>query len=190
MAKLVYGVGLNDADYTVKPSVNGRQVWCPFYRAWSNMLKRCYDSKHQAKGSAYIGCVVCHEWLTFSNFKSWMISQSWNGKELDKDLLVKGNQVYSPDACVFVDGATNKFTTDSGATRGEWPIGVCFDNKSGKFRSYCCNPFSGRKECLGYFTCPEQAHQAWKKRKHELALQLADLQNDQRVANALRSRYA
>ena len=186
---LVYGIGINNADYAVMSIVNGKQVICPFYRAWYNMLRRCYCEKFQAKNPTYIGCSVFKDWLFFLTFKTWMEKQDWEGKELDKDLLVKGNKVYSPQTCAFVDGATNSFTTDSGAARGDWPLGVYFEKANGKFRSRCSNPFTKKQENLGYFECQNQAHQAWRKRKQELALQLAGLQTDLRVASALMERY-
>lgn len=187
--KLVFGVGINDADYVVQPTVNGKRGYCPFYQAWVSMLSRCYSEKYQDKKPTYIDCSVCNEWLTFSNFKSWMEQKDWKGKHLDKDLLIEGNKVYSPTTCIFVDRMTNIFTTDSGASRGQFPIGVCFHKRVGKFRACCRNPFTKKNENLGYFTCPNQAHLAWKKRKHELACQLADLQTDERVAKVLRDRY-
>lgn len=187
--KLVYGAGVNDADYTVVPEKNGKRVSCQFYQTWRSMLKRCYSSRLHARHPTYIGCTVCDEWLIFSNFKRWMSTQDWQGKQLDKDLLTRGNKLYSPKTCAFVDGMTNSFTEDCGAVRGEWPIGVSFYKKLGKFQAKCRNPFTKKPEHLGYFACQNQAHQAWKKRKHELACQLADLQADECVANALRSRY-
>lgn len=190
MNKFVVGVGINDADYVVQPTVNGKRVCCPFYRTWKHMLERCYSSKYQTIQPTYVGCSVCEEWLTFSNFKKWMEAQDWEGKELDKDLLVKGNKVYSPETCVFVDSNTNLFTLDNSAARGESLIGTYFDKRRRKFMAYCSNPFTGKKEHLGMFKCQDQAHFAWKKRKYELACQLADLQSDNRVAKALRERYA
>lgn len=191
--KLVCGVGINDADYVVQPEINGKRITCPFYRVWQDMLKRCYSKKLQAKYPTYIGCIVCDEWLTFSNFKSWMETQDWVGKQLDKDLLVVGNKIYAPETCVFVARMTNTFILDHGADRGEWPIGVTFDKWVGKFRAQCSNPFGNTayeiRGYISYFNCPNAAHLAWKKRKHELALQLADLQTDERVAKALRERY-
>lgn len=188
--KLVYGVGVNDADYVVQPIVNGKQVMCPFYQTWVDMLKRCYIEKFQVNNPTYIGCSVYEEWLTFSNFKSWMEQQDWEGKQLDKDLLVKGNKVYSPETCVYVDSAVNNFIIDRGAARGECPIGVRFHKRYGKFYAHCRNPFTKKLEHLGCFDCPNQAHIAWQSRKHELACQFADLQQDPRVAKALRERYA
>lgn len=188
--KLSQGVGINDADYGVQPTVGGKREICPFYRTWASMLLRCYSEKFQTKQSTYVGCVVCDEWLTFSNFKHWMENQDWKEKELDKDLLVKGNKLYSPDTCVFVAAVVNVFTVDRSAARGLWPLGVSFEKDKCKFRAKCCNPFTRKREHLGYFDCPNQAHKAWKQRKHELALQLADIQDDPRVAKALRERYA
>lgn len=188
-SKLVFGAGVNDADYAVQAALNGERGWCPFYRAWVKMIRRCYDAKFQLKRPTYIDCSVCDEWLTFSSFKSWMERKDWQGKELDKDLLVKGNKVYSPDTCVFVDKMTNMFTTDSGASRGEWPLGVTYHKGTGRLQAQCKNPFTKKNDYLGNFTWPSHAHLAWKRRKHELACQLAELQTDERAAEALRRRY-
>ena len=91
--------------------------------------------------------------------------------------------------CICRYGCGNKFLLDSAASRGEWPVGVHWKERNKKFQSMCCNPFTKKYEYLGLFTCPNQAHEAWKARKYELACQLADLQTDERVAEALRVRY-
>ena len=187
--KLIFGIGINDADYVVQPTINGKRVMCPYYRTWKSMLNRCYDHKYQERQPTYKGCHVYPEWISFMNFRKWMMTQDWAGKELDKDLLVRGNKVYSPMTCAFVDRATNSFTNDCVRARGDYPIGVSFHKLKGKFIARCSNPFSKKEECLGYFHCPNQAHLAWKSRKHILACQLADLQTDSRVAAALRTRY-
>ena len=122
----VCGVGVNDADYQVRKKVNGESILCVFYKTWANMLTRCYNSKFHLKNKTYIGCSVCTEWHLFSNFKSWMETQNWQGRELHKDLLIKGNKVYSPQTCAFVDSMTNSFFLDCSASRGAWPIGVNF----------------------------------------------------------------
>jgi len=198
--KLVHGVGVNDADYVVEKKetircVDGKRkqklVWrCPYYRTWVNMLGRCYSDKLQEKYPTYRGCSVSEEWLTFSVFKSWMEKQDWEGNQLDKDLLLEGNKLYSPETCVFVSPMVNKFTNDRGAARGEWLIGVCWDKKKAKFMSLCGNPFTKKQEYLGLFTCEQEAHQAWLKRKLELAHLLAAEQEDPRVAEALIRRYS
>ena len=197
--KLVYGVGINDADYAVQEFetigyVDGKRkqklVWiCPYYSAWRSMLARCYSAKVQGRRPTYVGCSVSHEWLTFSNFKAWMEKQDFEGKQLDKDMLFVGNKVYSAETCVFVTGAVNRFTTDSGASRGEWLIGVSWRKEANKFMSSCGNPFTKKRENLGYFTCELEAHKAWLKRKLELAYELAAIQTDQRISKALIDRF-
>lgn len=198
--KLVHGVGLNDSDYAVQKRetigyVDGKRkqklVWvCVYYRAWSNMVERCYSAKYQERYPTYTGCSVSEEWLTFSMFKNWMEKQDFEGRHLDKDLLIEGNKIYSPDTCVFITGALNNFTTDRRAARGEWLIGVCWNKAIGKFQSQCSNPFTKKRENLGYFTSEQEAHNAWLKRKLELAKELAAIQTDQRVAKALIDRYS
>ena len=198
--KLVCGVGINDADYVVEKRetigyVNGKRkqklVWiCPYYETWKSMIERCYSAKYQERRPTYKGCSVSEEWLTFSNFRAWMVTQDWEGKSLDKDLLVEGNKIYGPETCVFVSPMVNSFTTDSGAARGKWLIGVCWVKGANKFKSQCRNPFTKRPEYLGYFTCEQEAHEAWLKRKIELAHELATIQTDPRVAKALIERYS
>ena len=198
--KLVYGVGVNDSDYSVRryeeiSHVDGKRkqklVWfCPYYRAWTSMLERCYSAKRQERQPTYKGCTVAPEWLTFSVFRNWMRKQDFEGNHLDKDLLVQGNKVYSPETCVFVSQLVNSFTVDRGAARGEWLIGVNWDKDRKKFRSSCGNPFTKKLEYLGLFTTEQEAHNAWRKRKLELAHLLAGEQEDPRVARALVERYS
>lgn len=194
----VCGVGINDADYKVNKTsskmVDGKRVkkieWrCPFYSTWHSMLERCYSSKFQTKNPTYEVCTVCDEWLRFSNFRAWMIQQDYRGKELDKDLLFKGNKVYNPETCVFVSKMLNLFFTSNGANRGKWLIGVSWHKETGKFRSQCNNPFLNTQEHLGLSDTELEAHLAWKKRKNELAQRYATKQTDERVIDALLTRF-
>lgn len=113
--KLVYGVGINDLTEPVR--VNGKSL--KFYNTWSHMLNRCYSDKCQAKRPTYVGCFVCDEWLILSNFREWFNANYRTGMELDKDILIQGNKVYSPEACRFVPGYINSLMTDAGAIGGE-----------------------------------------------------------------------
>jgi hypothetical protein len=204
--KLVWGVGINDADYIVNIQetigyVDGKQklksVWrCPFYNTWVSMLERCYSEKFHIKQPTYIGCSVFEEWLTFSNFKRWMQTQDWEGKQLDKDLLFKGNKIYSPDTCIFVSKEVNSFLTERGACRGKYPIGVSYKKKSEWMVNELSKPYvaqvsdgTGKTTYLGIFATPEEAHQVWLKAKIELAKELAAEQTDPRVAKAIVERY-
>lgn len=186
--KLVFGVGLNDTDYVIQPE---GQPACSYYTKWIGTLKKCYSTSYQNNRSGYIGCTVCEEWLTFSNFKAWMETQPWGGKELSKNILIKGNKIYSPETCVFIPHKVITFTNDKLADRGDYLIGAYLDKRRDKFRASCRNPFTGKHESLGYHANEESAHEAWRIRKHELACQLADSEyvTDSRVVDALRSMY-
>lgn len=182
--KLVQGVGVNDADYPVCPWINGKQVLCPFYKTWQGMLVRAYSPKLHTKRPTYVGSSVCAEWLRFSNFKSWMEQQDWVGKQLDKDLLVQGNKIYGPSTCLFVTSQVNLFLIKRDSSRGEWPIGVCFNKRLGKFHARV-NSLGRGYEHLGYYGTPQEAHQAWLTRKRELSVELASKQTDHRISDAI-----
>ena len=158
LRKLVYGVGVNDADYMVNVSTDIKTLHCPFYERWKQMLRRCYSEKYQAKQPTYIGCSVCDDWLAFSNFKVWMIDQDWVGKHLDKDILVQGNKVYSPLTCVFVSQSVNNILSENKLTRGGTRQGVCFHKPMGKFLAKI--NIHGKKTHIGYFSSEEDACQS------------------------------
>lgn len=189
-SRIVCRVGVNDADYVVirQETRNGKKkvIECPFYRAWKNMLDRCYSNRPSKHRSTYFGCTVCPEWHRFSAFRRWMKAQNWQGKHLDKDILVKNNRVYSPETCAFVSRQLNNFLTHSAKAS----VGVSWNLGREKFQAYCSNPLTGKPDFLGWFTCSEEAHGAWRRRKNELACQFADLETDARLVNALRSRFA
>jgi hypothetical protein len=168
----------------------GKKINCPFRQKWRHMINRCKDESFLRRNPTYAGCSVCDEWLIFDNFKSWMQAQDWKGKQLDKDLLIEGNKVYSPQTCLLVSHSVNSFMTDHRAARGDYPIGVSLDCGGKRFRARCRNPFTKKQESLGSFFTPEDANRAWMAKKSEFAFKLADLQNDEKVANALRRRYA
>ena len=200
MNKLVYGVGVNDLDYRTQvyeyvTDNEGRRVKkhvfiCKYYAAWKNMLERCYSKKYLERNPTYIGTSVCSEWLSATAFKKWMEQQDWSGKCLDKDIIVPGSKLYSPDTCAFVLNETNLFVTARDASRGDYPVGVDLYKPTGKYRAQCQNLFTGKREYLGYYSTPEEAHEAWRKRKHELAQFVAATESDPCVVEALRKRYS
>ena len=170
--------------------MNGKQQRCMVYAKWQGMLQRCYDEKLKLKSPTYRDCTVCDEWLIFSNFKAWMDNQDWKGKELDKDLLFAGNKIYSPETCCFIRREANNFIREVSATRGDYPIGVSFNKERGKFKASCADPINKKKKHIGYFTCPNEAHLAWKKFKHQMSCVLAGMESDKRAVKALMTRYS
>jgi hypothetical protein len=176
----VHGVGINDANYAVSPrGPDGKQVLCPYYDAWKGMLERAYCPKFHARYPTYTGVTVCKEWHSFMAFRAWMEAQDWLGKQLDKDIIAPGNKVYSPDTCAFVSPAINTLLLDCGAARGEWPIGVAWHKLARKFRAQIAA--TGRTKHLGLFTCPHEAHMAWRKAKLRLIREAAREQDDPRI---------
>ena len=159
--KLVQGVGINDLAEPVE--INGKSL--KFYNTWKSMLQRCYSEKRQTKKPTYRGCSVCDEWLSLSTFKEWFDANYRDGMELDKDILIPGNKVYSPEACSFVPGYINTLLTNAGAARGDYPLGVKAMKPNPKTRrinttyeARCCDGH-GKNLCKTFKTVPEAA--AW-----------------------------
>lgn len=170
--KIVQTVGINNADYPVNPLVNGKRQICPFYRVWVDMLTRCYNLKVKEKQPTYKDCTVCEEWLTFSNFRSWMEYQPWQGMRLDKDLMFMGNTQYSPHTCAFIPNSINCILGTCEASRGEYPIGVSKEKIAKDMVNYLKNPFraavhtlNGKRKHLGMYATAAEAHSAWQKEK-------------------------
>ncbi len=109
LKKLVYGVGINDADYKVNTLSPSGDKWlrCPIYTQWKNMMARCYGKSTHKRQPTYVGCSVHPEWHSFTRFRGWMVTQDWEGKQLDKDFRVNGNKVYGPDTCIFLSRKAN-----------------------------------------------------------------------------------
>ena len=181
--KLVYGWGINDADYAVQPVVNGKQVSCAYYSTWHSVVRRCYSEKSQIRHPTYRGCSISDSWKQFMTFREWMITQDWEGKSLDKDIMIVGNREYGPNACLFVSRQVNNLLNDCKGTRGEFPIGVSFDKESGRYKASCC--IDGKNKNLGRFDCPNQAHLVYRAFKRELILSVAYAQSDNRIRDGL-----
>ena len=82
------------------------------------------------------------------------------GWQLDKDILVKGNKLYSKDTCCFVPSEVNNLLIKRDNFRGEYPVGVHFDKYAGKFKAQLA--INGKVKFLGRFNTPEEAFQAYK----------------------------
>ena len=190
MKDLVYGVGFNDGSRPAK--VDRKMV--KEYSLWYGVLQRCFCEKFQTENHTYKGCNVSENFLNYSYFFDWCQNQIGFGKvdengcrwQLDKDLLVSGNKTYSESVCVFVPQEINKFFTDRSNDRGEYPVGVCFHNKTRKYMSYCS--VEGKRQHLGLFNTPEEAFAVYKPFKESLCKQLAlkwQSEIDTRLFNAM-----
>ena len=154
------------------------------YSVWNRMLKRCYSDKYQKTHPTYKCCCVCEEWLNYSNFKKWYDDNYYeiDGKQmaLDKDILMKGNKTYSPNACVFVPQNINNLFIKSNKARGKYPIGVIFNKHANKYEAQCNIFYNGKSKLkgLGYYNTIEEAFNAYKESKEANIKQMADYYKD------------
>ena len=167
---LLFGVGNNDANHMIAAHIDGKKVEDPAYILWKSVLSRTYSNKTQKEHPTYVGCCMSEEWLAFSNFKPWFIENHIDGYNLDKDLKIVGNKVYSSNTCLFVPVWLNCFLSDCRSVRGVLPIGVVKDHNT--FRARCNNPKTKRREHLGNFKSEQQAYEAWLLKKLEFAFEL------------------
>lgn len=193
MKKSVFGVGVNDANYAVNPREkiagkweHNKELSCPYYRCWVEMLRRCYSQRVQKLRPTYNGVTVCTEWLTFSAFKCWMEKQDWEGKVLDKDLLTENNSVYGPEGCCFITGHLNSFLTIRERSRGDLPLGVGLHNNGvNKYRSLGQTD-EGKRLYLGLFSDPMAAHLTYLNNKKHLLENVHLVHNSNRASVGIR----
>ena len=182
----VYGVGIIGAKYPSK--VN--DVKTKEYELWTSMLERCYSDTYKKQRPTYIGCEVSDNFKRYEYFYEWCHKQIGfdnEGWHLDKDLLVKGNKVYSETTCVFLPQEINTLLVKCTASRGEYLIGVSWSKRDKAFISRV-HKNKGRSEYLGYFNTEIEAFNAYKKAKESFIKEQAEKfksQIDIRAYNAL-----
>ena len=154
------------------------------------MLQRCYSDTYKKKQPTYEGCEVSDNFKRYEYFYEWCHKQVGFGNEdwhLDKDLLIKGNKVYSESTCVFIPKEINALLTKSTASRGKHLIGVYWDKKANAFKA-SVNKNKGKQEHLGYFKTELEAFNAYKTAKESFVKEQANKWKDKidvRVYNAL-----
>jgi hypothetical protein len=145
------------------------------YSMWRGMLERCYNQKYQDKHSTYKGCYIDERWHNFQvfghwfnkNYKSYM-DEAW---QIDKDILVEGNKIYSFETCALVPNEINALFTKRNASRGEYYIGVSKASKN-RFRAQINN--RDMKKYLGCYQTPEEAFHIYKTAKEEYIKEVAN----------------
>lgn len=175
----VYGAGISGNKYPI--IVDGEQS--KEYSIWRSIIGRSFYKKAKDKQPTYKEVICCEEWLLFENFYEWLHKQpnfnKWfNGERwaVDKDILNKGNKVYSPENCCLVPQKVNGLFAKSDAARGDYPIGVAKVNSG--YMARCKNPFTNVMEYLGVYTTPEKAFLAYKKYKEKAIKQMAQEEYD------------
>lgn len=151
------------------------------YRKWEAMLDRVYGRGCKSdETNPYYNVSISEDFRWYKDFKEWCEKQIGFGNKgwaLDKDILVKGNKVYSPETCCFVPVELNSLLVNSRATRGEFPVGVHFDKSRNKFQAYIRK--DGKRKHLGRFSTPEEAFQVYKEAKESYIKEVAETYKDQ-----------
>ena len=160
--KLVCGVGVNDLPNLTR--INGKQG--KDYQLWRDMLRRSFSDVSDFARSAYKDVTCCDEWLIFSSFINDIREKSGYGNDgwhLDKDILIKGNKIYSRDTVCFVPKEINNLLTKNNKNRGGLPIGVYFQKERSSFASMIS--INGKQKRLGCYKNPIDAFNAYKREK-------------------------
>ena len=187
---LVQGIGKNDTKY---PSFCGGKITRE-YNLWRIMLHRC-SNKHRATNKAYADVSCSENFKSYTFFYEWCNKQTgFNNKDensrswqLDKDLLVKGNKVYSEDTCVFVPPSINCLLNMQHSKRGEHPVGVYWNKTQKKFIAQLSRSVKHR-EMLGSYETAEEAFIVYKEAKEQHIKHVAEKYKDgldKRIYDAL-----
>lgn len=172
--KSIYNIGfIGEGKYKI--SEKGTPT--PAYNTWRNMLQRCYDEKNSKKYPTYKDITVVEEWYNFQVFAKWMDENYYHvdgqRMELDKDILIKDNKVYSPETCIFVPHIINTLFLKQNSSRGKLPIGVSFEIEKKKYEARCSN-INRKQKRIGRFSTIDDAFKAYKNYKEELIKQVAN----------------
>lgn len=155
------------------------------FQLWKNMLKRCYSEVSFKKSPSYEQCLTSETFNHYQQFKTWCNQQLGFGNtgwELDKDILVKGNKVYSEDTCCFVPKEINLLLVKHDKGRGNYSLGVDYHKSRKQFRARCSDKH------LGWFNTEIEAFNAYKQSKEAHIKEVANKWKDQidpRVYEAL-----
>lgn len=162
---------------------------------WSAMSQRCrVGGQQQKRMPTYVGCSMSGNFLDFQLFTDWhtrAVGYSIDGYSLDKDILVRGNKLYSEEHCVLVPADLNSFLVSSTGARGLYPQGVYFHKLAGKFHSQI--KIGGKQTYIGLFDTESEAFAAYKVAKEAEArrwyerLKAGEFIVDERVIERMRT---
>jgi hypothetical protein len=159
------------------------------YKAWDGIKTRSNCPSVWANRPNYKGCSVDDRWKDFQTFANDYINMVGYGlpnRQLDKDILVKGNKVYGPDTCVLVPRDINILFTNAKNIRGPYPVGIYYDQVLNR---YCARMRKhGKRVHIGRYKTMQEAFEAYKNAKEAHIKVMADLYKhelDPRVYDAL-----
>lgn len=163
-----YGVG-----YIGETKIYADKIRRKPYDCWHAMMSRCYSNKNKNNDIYKLkNCSICEEWHSYANFEKWFNKNYYevdNEKmALDKDILIKGNNIYSPQTCIFVPIRINSLFIKSDKIRGSFAIGVTKRKNKERYVATSGGKF------LGGFKTEIEAFQKYKEEKEKNIKQIAD----------------
>lgn len=173
--KSVYGIGFF-GEGKHKASEDGKLIHK--YKTWHGMMRRCYDTEFKKRSSTYLDCRVDDVWHNYQNFGDWYEDNYYRIEnervDLDKDILVKGNKVYSPDTCMFVPARINTLFANCETDHGKFSTCVYTNGRKGDKK------FSvrTRTEYLGSYRTIEEAARIYKWYKEDALKEVANEYKD------------
>lgn len=169
--RTVYGVGFIGIG---KHKVAISKVVTPVYKAWAGMLERCYSKNMKHRNSTYYHIsTVCDEWHNFQIFGDWYEENKYEINErlhVEKDILIPGNKIYSPDTCLLVPQVINALFINKTNNRN-LPNGI-FRCGNGKYLARYTHLE------LGVYDSVEEAYDAYTKEKKRNIIKVADKYKD------------
>ena len=181
---MFYGIGFNDRKYPTKvKSKHTRE-----YIFWTGFLSRSCSENTKNNQPSYKPRSVSENFKSYSYFYEWCQDQIGFdlGFDLDKDLIVKGNKIYSEEFCVFLPSEINRALCKNDKGRGGLPIGVFYNKKSKKFESRVRR--NSNPVYIGSFDSEIDAFNSYKSEKESYLKHLANKYKgliDERACKAL-----
>lgn len=166
------GIGKYKAHTGRKPNKN--------YEKWQSILERTNCPKYKEKFPTYKDVMVCDEWKCFQNFAKWH-EENWkpymdNSWDLDKDIKVRGNKIYSPKTCSFVPKSINYVFVKKVIKNKQLPTGVVYNTRNNCFMVNIS--LEGKPKSFSPYITLEEAFEKYKFEKEKYIKRLADQWRD------------
>lgn len=162
-------IGEGDAPITIDNKASESYIF------WNNMIKRCYGKTINKHRPTYENKIVCEEWLNYNTFYKWYNDNYYSVDDekmmLDKDILFKHNNIYSPETCIFTPQYINSLFTKCDKRRGKCLIGVSITDNN-KFISQICK--NNHNIVIGRYNTELEAYNSYKIEKESYAKEVAE----------------
>jgi hypothetical protein len=176
----IHGVGfIGEGIFKSTFKFEGVKKSTVHYEKWCSILERGCCEILKKRQPSYKNVTVCEEWHNFQNFAQWFEEnynpETMQGWHIDKDILKKGNRIYSPETCCLVPNDINALFKKAKTNKDNLPTGISrhgnkYLARVGKY---------GKKVHIGLYNTPEEAFEAYKTEKEKYIKEVADKYKNQ-----------